>query len=685
MGDFESDKGRRQAEHLIWSRHSPYARHLQGRYTPVAPVVRPLPGASCCEGPINTRIAAVPFNDPHLPGWNPSAPVVPFFSVEDVSFVEPGVEEGYFLNRAGLGPDFPPPTLPLLQGNRLAREPALEDDPDSDIEVPMHHNARLLRADDNRQSNIVFQFFDSMFGSDPWPPPPATLSDEPGYAREPCHARIDCCESPEDPATVVPTWLFDGPFQAFDLIYRTGDSVMPLESMAYAYTPQEWDDGTFNPDILLVYRPGFDERDPVFMEDHSGNIIRIPPGEMVVGGLLASILNNFGDAEEFMLAQENEGRFDWALDGNRVKHSMYFNTVFVQNHETDHVDFLLRDPTIPFQIETDPDPELPDIFNYSPDWTRSESTTISPFSNQGWSDSNWVLKMHLYRPRMRWWPYDAIDSGGGAENFWRIEVDLDIDADNNVTYYFELEWNQMGWPAYSYNTGFQFHGDLTTSGWSDLLDTIIAYVNDNSEFIITRQPDEGGKAILHITHADAEWWPLTEFDLLSHYLELNGDNLYQVPSSGTNQAPYTSPIDFSPKNWCLDAVEEVKTVTIAGPGISDAPAINEGRLQFIDLWGNAMPVEWFDGDEREIGGTGGGVGPYRDELRVARIRVPITIPAGAWAIGFSWEWDEMWDDFPGPAFKLSYLFIPDQGPRCIPWMTPTGGSDCALGSLPPLD
>ena len=731
MGDFEPDKGSRQAEHLIWSRRSPYAHHMQGRYTPAAPLVRPLPGASGCEGPINPRVAAVPDGDPVIGSWNPGVvnmryaftiSIDPFYTLEDVDVVDPSLSEGLFVNRGNMTVDnFPAPAFSSGQGpsasEGIAREPALEDDPGPYIGVPVHHNARLYNVTDSRAPNFLEQFwYYSGWMENPdvvWPPPPMYLEMEgvPGYAYEPCRLEgLDCCEHPEDPATVSPTWKLNRLRQVthifygtniFNLVYRSApEDTWVLESMAVHYTPEQWDDGTFNPgssSSLLPNRPGLDEREPGFMEHHYGNLFRIPNEEGDFYYILnnAPTLNYMWEIQADAFGTGSPPIFDVFKDPvtGRIKHSLLWSHVFAQNHETDHFDLVLPSPYLPFFYEPGWTVEEPDLFAYNTTGDRDGTSTISPvtYYGGGESDSYWALRVHLYKPAMRWYPYDAAESGTAPKDYWRMEIDLDIDDDTEVEWLLTLTYFEDGGNPKEYDSGYIFYGNLTQAEWSDLIDTIIAEANANSDFNLERQPDEGGKAVIHVSWgSDA---PADELDTLDYYLDLDGWNGQQIVANG-EVGPYTEPPEFDPKTWCMSAVEEVDSYRIAGPEVSDHVAMVERGLRFIDVWGNEMPVEWFDGDEREVGGSGGGVGPFFHQLHVARVRVPLTIPPGIWAIGFSWEWSDggehpPWDvgwwsegHFPLP---LQYLFIPDQGPRCIPWMTPTGGSDCALGSLPPLD
>ena len=811
MGDFEPDKGRRHASHLIWSRRGPYARSLTGLAVPQIEPVRPLPGASGCEGPLATTVAAVPWGDPDIAGWNPSAPVFSYHSFDEVDYVDPDIAEGIFLDRSTqilnvpvTLIDYPPPATPAATtfgALRNAREPALEDDPDSTIEVPMHHNARILRVDDTRQDAIYYQY-PSMFPDPEWPPLPIQLKDVPGYARNPCHAVIDCCEDPADPSIVRPTWFFNGVQfrEVYESFITSGQDrhVFMLESVYSPWTPAEIDD---DPSVLnRPDRPGFDERDPTFMERQRGNLITLKGGgsttapvplndpstwqdfidtveagfgdrfdwalvegesnlyhhsifenhvfvqnhevdhvdlvmrnltfpfrfdggagtpaeidddpsvlnrpdrpgyderdptfmERQRGNLIAPSGHTVGDREPVPLNDPftwqqfidtvNSGhsayRFDWALvegESNLYRHSIFENHVFVQNHEVDHVDLVMRNLTFPFRFQANDGTSAdPSTFQYG---TRADRTQMIPFRNAGPT-----LRMHLYRPRMRWWPYDAVDDPGGGAGYWRVEIPL-IDFYDPVEafeYRLAMDYAEDGSPVASYDSGFVDISGSPPATFSDLIDLAIDAANASSSFDISRQPDDGGNAILHITRFDAPAGPgdTLDFDLMYS----TEDNDFQIVNLFDIEE-YQLPIIDSPKGWCFDAVDEVESVVIEGPDDFSTPGFSRG-IKYLDVWGKEMPSEWFDGTTREVGGSGGGTGPYFDELLVARIRIPITIPPGVWAIGFSWEWSGYEYGSVESAFQVEHIFIPDGGPRCIPWMSPTGGSDCALGSLPQLD
>ena len=674
MGDFEPDKGGRQATHLILSRRGPYARSLTGASVPQLPSVRPLPGASICEGPLATVIAAVTPGDPPVASWSPSDPSIPYYSIEDVDYLDPDISEGIFLDRGGLLVDDYP------TGFNLRREPALEDDPDSTIEVPMHHNARILRVDDTRQDGIYYQYPGEFPDSD-WPPLPIQLKDVPGYARNPCRAVIDCCEDPDDPSIVRPTWFFRGVqggevYKSF-ITSQQDRHVFMLESVYSPWTPAEVeaDRSVLNrPD-----RPGFDERDPTFMARQQGNLIA--PRGYTISGTEPVPINDPGTWQQFIDAVNsgNADRFDWALvegETNLYRHSIFENHVFVQNHEVDHVDLVLRNLTFPFRFQAnDGTPADPSTFQYG---TRADRTQMIPFRNAGPT-----LRMHLFRPRMRWWPYDAVDDPGSGAGYWRVEIPL-IDFYDPVEafeYRLAMDYAEDGSPVASYDSGFVDISGSPPATWSDLLDLAIAAANNSSSFNISRQPDDGGNAILHITYGSGSIGvgDTLDFDLMYS----TEDNDFQIVELFAIEE-YQLPVVESPKGWCFDAVDEVESVVIEGPDDFSTPGFSRG-IKYLDVWGEEMPTEWFDGTTREVGGSGGGTGPLFDELLVARIHVPITIPPGVWAIGFSWEWSGYEYGSVESAFQVEFLFIPDGGPRCIPWMSPTGGSDCALGSLPPLD
>ena len=695
MGDFEPDKGIRQAEHLIWSRRYPYAYNMMGRRVEPIEPLRPLPGASTCEGPHATHIAAVPYGAPEtdlrIASWNPSDSVAGYFTVDEVDLVDPAITEGYFLNRGTLTTDdYPLPRTAMLDSRSVAREPALEDDTDSSITVPIHHNARLLRVDDTRQDTVYDQY-PGEFPDQDWPPLPRQLADEPGYARNPCHAVIDCCEDPADPAVVRPTWFFNGVqiteiYQIF-ITSQTDRHVFMLESVYSPWTPAQIDADRSvlnRPD-----RPGFDERDPTFMARQRGNLITVLDTGPNEDSHFPINYGRTGDNWRSFVATVNDpnlqDRFDWALvegETNLYRHSIFENHVFVQNHQSTYVDIILRNLTLPFRFDGGAGtPADPAVFQYGPD--RNDRTQFLPFNNMPVSGGP-ILRMHLFRPRMRWWPYDAVDDPGGGAGYWRVEIPL-IDFYDPVEafeYLLSLVYVEDGDPMDTYDSGFVDISGSPPATWSDLLDLAISTANSSSSFTIERQPDSSGNAILHITRFDAPAGPGDTLDF--NFIYGDGDEDFDIVNL-FNIEEYQLPIIDSPKGWCFDAPTETSSVVIEGYDDFNTPGFARG-IQYLDVWGNVMPPEWFDGTTREVGGTGGGTGPFFDELLVARVRVPITIPAGVWAIGFSWEYPS-WDigATNPPRFQVEHIFIPDGGPRCIPWMSPTGGSDCALGSLPQLD
>ena len=689
MGDFEPDKGGRQATHLILSRRGPYARSLTGASVPLLPSVRPLPGASICEGPLATIIAAVTPGDPPVASWSPRDPSIPYYSVEDVDYLDPDISEGIFLDRGGLLVDDYP------TGFRLRREPALEDDPDSVITVPMHHNARILRVADTRmRSENLFNLYPYYFfiedseRNERWPPVPIQLKDVPGYARNPCQAIIDCCEDPADPSIVRPTWFFRG-IQGGE-VYRSYITslgtrhVFMLESVYSPWTPAEIDADSSvlnRPD-----RPGFDERDPAFMERQRGNLLKLGGDSSSWQSPPSLIpLNDPGTWQEYItiVAYEHHAyNLAWALvegETNLYRHSIFENHVFVQNHEVDHVDLVMRNLTFPFYWVGGEPPQ----FRYDSD--RSERTQMIPFAFKGPT-----LRMHLYKPRMRWWPYDAVDDIGGGQGYWRVEIPLIdfYDPLEAFEYLLSMVYAEDGSPMATYDSGYVDISDSPPATFSDLIDLAIDAANDGSSFNISRQPDDEGNAILHITYGSGSVVAGDTLDFYFVYTTEDEDfdivDLFDVEE-------YELPLIETPKGWCFDAEDEVASVVIEGPddwvlegfGYKFRPGFSRG-IKYLDVWGKEMPPEWFDGANREVGD---GIGPYFDELKVARIRLPITIPPGMWAIGFSWEYSGSHDPWPQvhSSFQVEHVFIPDNGPRCIPWMTPTGGSDCALGSLPPLD